>query len=80
MTLSPTVLNFLNENARREGAGPLAPADDLFKVGALDSFLLVDLVALLEEIHGIHIPDADMNATNFRSIEAIANYVETHKG
>ena len=80
MTLSPAVLDFLNENARREGAGSLAPADDLFKVGALDSFSLVDLIALLEETYGLRIPDADLNATNFRSIEAIADYVETHKG
>ena len=80
MTLSPIIMNFLNANARREGAAQPAPADDLFKTGALDSFLLIDLIALLEQTYDISIPDADVNAENFRSIEAISAYLETHKG
>jgi acyl carrier protein len=80
MTLSPNVMNFLNENARREGSEQLSPAADLFKLGVLDSFLLVDLITLLEEEYGIRIPDMDVNATNFHSIEAISDYLATHKG
>jgi acyl carrier protein len=80
MTLSPTILDFLSEKARRAGARQPALADDLFKLGVIDSFSLVDLIALLEETYGIRIPDADVNATNFRSIEAIAEYLETEQG
>lgn len=80
MSLSSNVMNFLNENARREGSNQLSPDSDLFKLGVLDSFMLVDLISLLEEEYGICIPDADVNAANFHSIEAISEYLATHKG
>jgi len=72
-------MDFVNENA--ESNGVLAPgrADDLFKIGALDSFALVDFVTVLEEHCGISVPDADVSPNNFRTIESIERYVETRR-
>jgi len=80
MALPQRVMDFLNENAQRESAVQPGPDDDLFVNGALDSFTLVDFVAVLEEQCGIKVPDSDVNPANFKSISAVERYVETHKG
>jgi acyl carrier protein len=49
-------------------------------MGALDSFALVDFIGVLEDETGIKVPDADVKATNFQTLEAIESYVETRKG
>ena len=80
MPLPQTILDFLSENARNNGAAQPQVGDDLFKIGALDSFALVDFVTLLEEQCGIKVPDADVNPANFQTIDAIETYVDAHKG
>jgi acyl carrier protein len=80
MALPQGVLDFLNENAQNNGAGQPATSDDLFKMGALDSFALVDFIGVLEGETGIKVPDADVKAANFQTLEAIERYVETRKG
>ncbi len=73
-------MDSLNENAESAGAEQPKAGDDLFQMGVLDSFALVDFVTLLEEQCGIKIPDADVNPANFQTIEVIENYVASRKG
>ena len=73
-------MDFLNESAQSNGAEQPKASDDLFKMGVLDSFALVDFVTVLEQECGIKIPDSDVNPANFESIEAIQRYVDAHKG
>ena len=80
MSLPQSVLDTLNENARQAGAAPPAGGDDLFKAGVLDSFTLIDLVAVIEEQCGVKVPDADVKPENFRTIEAIESYVAARGG
>ena len=80
MALPQGVLDFLNENAQNNGAGQPVAGDDLFKMGALDSFALVDFLGVLESETGIKVPDADVKAANFQTLEAIESYVEAHRG
>jgi acyl carrier protein len=79
MSLPKAAIDFVNENAEGNGAEDPGRADDLFKIGALDSFALVDFVTVLEEHCGIHVPDVDVNPANFRTIEAIERYVESRR-
>jgi acyl carrier protein len=80
MPLPKVVLDFLAEHAKQVN-GPQPTADDnLFELAVLDSFNVVDLASGLEEECGIDIPDADVDATNFQSINAIERYVERQKG
>jgi acyl carrier protein len=79
MPLPQELLDFLNEHADTEGAPRPSANDDLFASGVLDSFSLVDFVALVEEHCGIKVPDNDVNPGNFQSIAAIERYSETHK-
>lgn len=80
MALPQGVLDYLNENAQTNGAAQPGNSDDLFKAGVLDSFALVDFVAVLEGETGITVPDADVNPANFQTIEAIERYVASRQG
>ncbi|MGB8509855.1 MAG: phosphopantetheine-binding protein [Pyrinomonadaceae bacterium] len=80
MTLPKVVLDFLANNAKQANVTQPDADDNLFKIGVLDSFNVVDLVSILEEECGIEVPDVDVNATNFQSIKAIVHYVESQKG
>ncbi|MDX6383872.1 MAG: hypothetical protein QOK48_1445 [Blastocatellia bacterium] len=80
MALSQRVLDFLNQSAARAGSATPTETDDLFKLGALDSFTLVDLLTLLEKDFGIKIPDSDVNAGNFQTIQIIEKYIDQQKG
>lgn len=79
MTLPKAAIDFVNENAESNGAEVPGRADDLFRIGGLDSFALVDFVIVLEEHCGISVPDADVNPANFRTIESIERYVESRR-
>ena len=76
MALPQGVIDFLNDNARQNGAEQPASGDDLFKMGVLDSFALVDFVTVLEQETGISVPDGDVNPANFQSVEQIERYVQ----
>lgn len=79
MSLPKAAIDFVNENAESNGANDPGRVDDLFKMGALDSFALVDFVTVLEEHCGIQVPDADVSPANFRTIEVIERYVESRR-
>ncbi len=79
MALPQGVIDFLNESAQGNGAEQPGTTDDLFKMGVLDSFALVDFVMVLEQETGISIPDGDVNPANFQSIEQIERYVESKR-
>lgn len=55
----------------------LAPADDesLFTSGLLDSFALADFVSGLEDEFGVRIPDSDLSARKFDSIQKVKEYL-----
>ena len=78
MSLPQSAIDFLNEGATNNGAPQPRPGDDLFQLGALDSFALVDFVTVLEDHCAIKVPDADISAETFRTIEAIEHYVDAH--
>ena len=73
-------MDYLNENAQTNGVEQPQSSDDLFKMGVLDSFALVDFVTVLEEQTGIKVADADVNPANFQTIEAIERYVASRQG
>jgi acyl carrier protein len=75
MSLPQAAITFLNDNAAVNGAAPPQTGDDLFQIGALDSFALVDFVTVLEEHCGIQVPDRDVKIETFRTIEAVERYV-----
>lgn len=79
MALPQGVIDFLNESARNNGAEQPGISDDLFQMGVLDSFALVDFVTVLEQETGISVPDGDVNPANFQSLEQIERYVASRQ-
>jgi acyl carrier protein len=55
----------------------LTPKDDesLFTSGLLDSFALTDFVVGLEKEFSITIPDADMTARKFDTLQKVEEYL-----
>ncbi len=51
------------------------PEESLFDSGLLDSFLLNDLVLSLEDEFKITIPDGDISARKFDTLDRIDGYV-----
>ena len=55
------------------------PGEDegIFTSGLSDSFALTDFVAGIEEEFGITVPDADLSARKFDTIEKIESYISS---
>ncbi len=49
--------------------------ESLFVSGLLDSFALTDFVAGLEEEFGVSIPDSDLSARKFDTLNKVASYL-----
>ena len=49
--------------------------ESLFVSGLLDSFALTDFVAALEEEFGVSIPDSDLSARKFDTIQKVDSYI-----
>jgi len=49
--------------------------ESLFVSGLLDSFALTDFVAGLEEEFGVSIPDSDLSARKFDTINKVSAYL-----
>ena len=75
MSLPHQITAFLTDGARRAGVNTFQPDDDLFALGVLDSFSLVDLVSMIEQTLDLKVPDADVQPANFRTAESIQHYL-----
>jgi acyl carrier protein len=66
-----------------EDVTPEDIADDapLFGEGlGLDSIDALELVVSLEKTYGVFIPDSEVGKKVFRSVNALAEFVKTHRG
>jgi acyl carrier protein len=52
--------------------------EDLLSAGILDSLSILQLVAFVEESFGIRVQDEDVIYDNFKSINALAGYLQQH--
>lgn len=73
------IRSFLGELFPATRRRPPADDDDLLTSGTLDSVGVLDLVSRLEENLGIHILDEELVPENFRSIAAIATFVQAKR-
>jgi acyl carrier protein len=80
MTLPREIYEFLSDNALRAGVPAPQGTDDLFQLGVLDSFSLVDFIVVLERACDRRVPDSDVSVPNFRTLEMIETYLERLRG
>ncbi len=74
MEKRPGILKVLHAVAG-DGVNP-EPDESLFGSGLLDSFALPDFVSGLEAEFLVTIPDSDLSARKFDSIEKVERYLE----
>jgi acyl carrier protein len=74
MDKRPGILKVLHAIAGSE-VNP-APDESLFGSGLLDSFALPDFVSGLEEEFSVTVPDSDLSARKFDTIEKVETYLE----
>lgn len=52
------------------------PADEaLISSGLIDSFSLVDVALIVEDLFNVHIDDAELNADTFDSLDQLADLI-----
>jgi acyl carrier protein len=78
MELEARILKVLSRTTQKE-VNP-GPEDSLFVSGLLDSFALTDFVAALEEEFSITIPDSDLSARKFDTLNKVSAYVAARLG
>ena len=80
-SITSSVRNFLHREPIYSGLIPPDLGDDhpLIQSGALDSIGIFSLVSFLEKTFSISVSPQDLTEANFRSLRAIATFVETFK-
>jgi acyl carrier protein len=73
MDYRPGILKVLHAVAGEE-INP-EPDESLFSSGMLDSFSLPDFVSGLEQEFHISVPDSDLSARKFDTIEKVEDYI-----
>lgn len=66
----------LNEFMAGEPETALAVDDDLLDLGLIDSMGALDIAGFIERSYGFKVEDDDINLTNFRTVNALASFVE----
>lgn len=73
-----TVLtDYIKNEIMRNRNAKLDENEDLLASGILDSLAILQLVAYIDQELGIQVPDEDVVYDNFKSINAIAGYLQT---
>ncbi|RJQ43152.1 MAG: acyl carrier protein [Anaerolineaceae bacterium] len=56
--------------------GKIIQSDDaLISSGLIDSFSLVDLALIVEDLYGVHIDDAELSADTFDTLSQLADLI-----
>ena len=58
----------------------IKPNDTLISSGLIDSFSLVDLAIIIEELYGVRIEDYELNADAFDNLSQLADLILTKTG
>lgn len=74
--LTVTKLYKILSDISKRSCDTLNPNEDLFALGVLDSFGIVEFVVTLEKNLNLKIPQEDLIPQNFLSINAIYNMLE----
>jgi len=81
MPTAETIEKFLIEElAADEGSGELDHGEVLLAAELIDSLGIQELVVFLERTYGIKVQDDDLVADNFRSVNAIVQFVDGKRG
>ncbi|MES1171701.1 MAG: acyl carrier protein [Bacteroidota bacterium] len=80
-TLNDGIRSFIvNTFLFGEGGDKITDDDSLLAKGIVDSTGVLELVAYLEETHGVQVTDQELVADNFDSINKLAAFIQSKRG
>jgi pimeloyl-ACP methyl ester carboxylesterase/acyl carrier protein len=71
------IISFINEQILETEDSGLDVETPLLAIGILDSLAMVSLIAHIEDVFEVRVPDESVNPVNFQSVRAIAKLVDT---
>lgn len=74
-TLGQKIASDVLKQPKRE----INPDEPLISSGLIDSFSLVDLALIVEDIFGVHIDDTELNADTFDTLEQLASLIRDRR-
>jgi acyl carrier protein len=81
--MTEDIMNVLSEFIARDilkqPSRRINPQDKLISSGLIDSFHLVDLALFIEDNFGVHIDDAELNASVFDTLDELVALVNERK-
>lgn len=74
--IKTAVRNFLAQNIN---GAELQDSDNIFELGLVNSLFALQLVAFIEQNFDIAVEDEELDIDNFKSIDAMSNFVHGKK-
>lgn len=69
----------ITEKIIKQPQRKLSSGDKLISSGLIDSFSLVDLALLVEDVYGVHLDDTELNANSFDTLEQLTKLIQSRK-
>lgn len=70
----------ISDRILNQSENTIQPNDTLISSGLIDSFSLVDLAIIIEELYGVRIEDYELNADAFDNLSQLADLILTKTG
>lgn len=76
MDRKAAIADYIKNEIMRNKNAKLDYDEDLLSAGILDSLAILQLVAYIEKTLGIQVPDEDVVYDNFKSVNALVEYLQ----
>jgi acyl carrier protein len=76
MDRKAAVAEYIKNEIMRNKNAKLDYDEDLLSAGILDSLAILQLVAYIEKALGVQVPDEDVVYDNFKSVNALVEYLQ----
>lgn len=71
-----TLSQKISTDILKQADGQLDPREAIISSGLIDSFSLVDLALLVEDLYGVRIEDYELNTDTFDSVVELAELIQ----
>lgn len=65
----------ISKNILKQADRIIEPGEGLISTGVIDSFSLVDLALMIEDIFGVRIEDYELNSDSFDNLDQLAEII-----
>jgi acyl carrier protein len=76
MDRKAAIAEYIKNEIMRNKNAKLDYDEDLLSAGILDSLAILQLVAYIEKALGVQVPDEDVVYDNFKSVNALVEYLQ----